>query len=116
VITPAILWDVAINAALLAIAEQRCERGTPWDNACLASLAAVRSLLRGDSEVSGKTLPARVTELEAALLALADAHELTIAGEGYDPDHCDCPVLEQARAVLAAVTDPQSSQTTTEGM
>jgi hypothetical protein len=53
-------------------------------------------------------------ELLASLQVLADAHELTIAGEGYDPDHCDCPVLNRARAAIAAVTKPRTSPTTTE--
>lgn len=32
------------DECLIAIAEQRCERGTPWDLALQAALAAVRAL------------------------------------------------------------------------
>lgn len=40
-------------------------------------------------------------DLVAALKEIADEFEATIAGEGYDPDHCDCPVLDKTRAALA---------------
>lgn len=35
-----------------------------------------------------------------------DAHYATISAEGYDPAHCDCPVLNDAHAAIAKATGP----------
>ncbi len=37
-------WNEAIDEASRVIAEQRCERGTPWDLALVTALEKVRSL------------------------------------------------------------------------
>lgn len=33
-----------VEAAAVAALEQRCERNTPWDRACVAIAAAIRAL------------------------------------------------------------------------
>lgn len=55
----------------------------------------------GEMADANARLIAAAPELLSALIALADGHEATIAGEGYDPGHCDCPVLDKARAAIA---------------
>ena len=37
-------WQMAIEAAATVALEQRCERGTPWDRACVTIAEAIRSL------------------------------------------------------------------------
>lgn len=34
----------ALEEAARVVLEQRCERGTPWDNACLDAASAIRAL------------------------------------------------------------------------
>ncbi len=49
-------------------------------------------------------LIAAAPDLLEALKALATAHQQTIEGEGFDAEHCDCPVLDDARAAIAKAT------------
>jgi hypothetical protein len=39
-----------LDAALHVVAEQRCERGTPWDRALVAAMDAIRSLIPSNRE------------------------------------------------------------------
>lgn len=38
---------VVLEEAAKVALEQRCERGTPWDNACLDIAAAIRAMSEG---------------------------------------------------------------------
>ncbi len=35
-------WNAALKACAVIALEQRCERGTPWDLACVAIAAKIR--------------------------------------------------------------------------
>lgn len=51
--------------------------------------------------IADANLIAAAPELLEALRELTDAFLGTIAGEGFDEEHCECPVLDKARAAIA---------------
>ncbi len=59
---------------------------------------------RADITEANARLIAAAPVLLEALMELAEDFENCIAGEGFDRENCDCPVLEKACAAIARAT------------